>query len=137
MNKKGLLAFSKFSSVGVLNTIMDLVVYMLLTSFGMYYLVAQCLSYGTGVANSYMLNRKWTFQRKEPSTAKEVIKFLAVNLVTFICSSLILLLCHEYASFNLFVSKGAASIGSLGISFLLTNRYVFTKTMEGREHYER
>ncbi|AQX55098.1 GtrA family protein [Priestia flexa] len=137
MNKKGLLAFSKFSSVGVLNTVIDLSVYMVLLSFGMYYLIAQWISYGAGVANSYTLNRKWTFQRKEPSTVKEVTKFLVVNLVTFICSSLILLLCHEYASFNLFVSKGAASIGSLGINFVLTNRYVFTKTMEGREHYER
>ncbi|MEK1833354.1 GtrA family protein [Priestia megaterium] len=36
----------------------------MLSYLGVYYIIAQCVSYGCGVLNSYLLNRTWTFQQQ-------------------------------------------------------------------------
>jgi putative flippase GtrA len=52
----------KFGVVGVLNTGVDWGLYALLSG-GLLFrpAAAKAISYGAGVANSYLLNRKWTF----------------------------------------------------------------------------
>lgn len=56
--------YLKFCIVGGLNKAIDFLVFSFLSYLGVYYIIAQCVSYGCGVLNSYLLNRAWTFQQQ-------------------------------------------------------------------------
>ena len=61
--RHGLLRIGRFSIVGVLNTLVDLAVFMLLVKLLSVPLVpANLLAFAVALANSYVLNRLWTFR---------------------------------------------------------------------------
>lgn len=54
--------FIRFCVVGVLNTVIDLGLFALLTRLvGLDPLIANVLSFTTGATNSFLLNKYWTF----------------------------------------------------------------------------
>ena len=69
-NKNNITTLARFGTVGAGNTLIDFVVFFLLTSLRVPYLAAQLFSYSAGVANSYIWNRTWTFQVKEKRMAR-------------------------------------------------------------------
>ncbi|MGD0613127.1 MAG: GtrA family protein [Anaerolineales bacterium] len=72
----------KFGMVGVLNTVVDLGTYFVLTRWlGMAGLpvAAKSISYGVGILNSFFWNKTWTF-RSNASTWKTLIPFILVSL---------------------------------------------------------
>ena len=81
-NKKSFVQLIKFGIVGISNTFIDLLVTMILNAaFGIYY-VAKIIGYACGIINSYAWNSRWTFKEEHKKSAKEIISFVAVNLVT-------------------------------------------------------
>ena len=82
--KKSVIQFVKFNLVGLLNTLVDFLVYTLLTEgLGLVYLAAKAISYSCGVLNSFFFNSRWTF--KDPGRAglaKRFLPFVAVNLIS-------------------------------------------------------
>ena len=80
--KKSFVQLVKFVLVGVSNTLLDLVVTFALNAlFGVYYL-AKIIGYVCGIANSYFFNSRWTFREERKRDLREIITFVAVNLVT-------------------------------------------------------
>ncbi len=57
---------AKFVLVGILNTVLDIGLYLVLTRwigvFARWRVVAKGISYGAGVLNSFCWNRSWTFK---------------------------------------------------------------------------
>ena len=80
MNKKNIPTLVRFGTVGAGNTLVDFVVFFLLTSLHVPYLAAQLFSDSAGVANSYIWNRTWTFQVKEKAHGAEIVRFIMINL---------------------------------------------------------
>ena len=70
--KDGIVQLVKYNIVGVINTLVDFLVYQLLTYLGMKYAIAQCISYSCGILNSYFFNSRWTFKRDSGRSKKEV-----------------------------------------------------------------
>ena len=75
---KSFIQLIKFALVGVLNTLVDFLVYTLLVlvfgisennvfMIGLFTLIA----YACGVLNSFILNTRWTFRQEYKRTAKE------------------------------------------------------------------
>jgi len=62
---------AKFLLVGLMNTSIDLGLYYLLTRFVVAFanasIAAKGISYASGVVNSYLWNRSWTFQSDDRS----------------------------------------------------------------------
>ena len=119
---------AKFALVGVINTLVDAAVYFLLRLlpfFSEYYLAAQAISYTCGVINSLFMNKKFTFKEKGPMGARRVIAFFAVNLVSLGVSMAVIYLCKEQLLFGEVVSKGIATIFSMGVNFALNKLLVF------------
>ncbi|WP_050180053.1 GtrA family protein [Domibacillus robiginosus] len=112
----------KFGAVGVLNTAIDMLLFFTLWSIGVPYLLAQVVSYGAGMLNSFVWNRSWTFGVKERTSAEEVSKFIVLN-VTALCvsASLLFLLSGQ----PLFVSKIIATLSGLAITFSGSRFWVF------------
>jgi putative flippase GtrA len=116
--------FIKFVLVGLLNTGVDVAIFFLLTRSGVPYLGAQVFSYGCGAANSYLLNKVWTF-RSSGLSYGEVIRFTTVNLASLGISVLVLSLLHDGAGLDLAISKGGATITALAVNFLGNKLWVF------------
>lgn len=82
MKKESLGQFLKFALVGVLNTVVDFLVFQLLNlTLGWTYL-AQVIGYSAGVLNSYFWNSRWTFRKEHQRSAREAAAFVVVNLVS-------------------------------------------------------
>ena len=71
---------SKFAVVGVLNTAVDVGLYLALVhGLGVWPVAAKIVSYGAGVLNSFAWNRSWTF-RSQASAWRTLGPFVLVNL---------------------------------------------------------
>ncbi|MBT3318526.1 MAG: GtrA family protein [Clostridia bacterium] len=82
-HKKSTLQFGKFIVVGAINFLVDFGIFKLLTVvFGMLVAPANVISYTSGVVNSFLLNRYWTFKIKHKFVSVHFVKFVFVNLVS-------------------------------------------------------
>ncbi|MCH5278515.1 MAG: GtrA family protein [Christensenellaceae bacterium] len=84
--KKSFIQLIKFALVGASNTIIDFVVSLVLNAIFHWYYVAKVVGYCLGVANSYLLNSRWTFKEERRKDAREIISFIIVNLVVLLIS---------------------------------------------------
>jgi len=80
--------FIKFLLVGLLNTGIDFGVLNLLMfstgiTSGFYYSIFKAISFTCSVINSYILNKRWTFQRGKDIKKKEFSKFFTISLISF------------------------------------------------------
>ena len=100
---------------------------MLIPLFKQYYIAAQVLGYCAGVANSLVMNKRWTFSQKEPMTRRQLILFLLVNLAALGVSTGILVLTQEKLGMNRFAGKIVAVVCSMGVNFLGNKLMVFKK----------
>ena len=116
--------FIKFCLVGLLNTGVDVAIFFLLTRTGIPYLVAQVVSYSCGAANSYLLNKFWTFRSSGLSYA-EIVRFTAVNLISLGISVIVLSLLHDTAGMGLATAKAGATVAALAANFLGNKLWVF------------
>lgn len=116
----------KFNLVGVLNTLVDFGLFTLLHFLGNYYLAAQIVSFTGGMANSYLLNKYWTFEHSSnPVNGKEITRFLVINLCSLGASLLLLYLFHDVFSFHVLFSKVLATGVVLILNFAGYKLWVF------------
>ncbi len=81
-DKKTCIEFVKFSLVGCINTGLQYgVFYVLYAVCGVYYLTASAIGYCVGMANSFLLNKTWTFHSFRGKIKLEFPRFVIVNLV--------------------------------------------------------
>lgn len=70
----------KFFIVGGINTLISLIVFYLFNKvLGINHMISSVIGYGSGMANSYILNKKWTFKDNDNKIFIQLMKFIAVN----------------------------------------------------------
>lgn len=118
--------FIKFAVVGVLNSAIQYVVFLLLYSLnGTQYLLASIIGYLAGMTNSYILNRRWTFGSRNQQLLTELSKFVTVNLISLGANLGLLLLL---VSTGVMVPQWAqvlAITGSTLVNFVLNKVWTF------------
>jgi len=118
--------FIKFGLVGVLNTAVDFAVYTLLFWVGVPYLLAQCVSFAAGTANSYVLNRAWTFQAKGPQGASgQLARHVTWNVIVLLLSLGLLYLFSDGLGLHPLVAKVAVTVVSTIVNFVGSKLWVF------------
>ncbi len=80
--------FGKFAAVGVLNTFVDIGVLNLeILVFGTPaawpYRIFKAISFLAATTNSFLWNKFWTFNSREPANANQTVKFYLVAIVGF------------------------------------------------------
>ncbi len=95
MKKENLGQFLKFAMVGVLNTVVDFLVFQLLNLTLQWTYLAQVIGYCAGILNSYFWNSRWTFRREHTRSVREMLSFVAVNLVSLGVSLGVIWLCRN------------------------------------------
>lgn len=117
--------FIKFNLVGLLNTALDFAIFALLTWLSVYYIIAQCISYGMGMLNSYTLNKYWTFAQKGRLEPKQAIRFIVLNLGSLLLSLLLLALLKDHWHIKLLLAKLIATVVTTLINFAGSKLWVF------------
>jgi len=118
---------ARFAAVGVLNTAIDLGLFALLyMGAGLPLLIANSLSYGAGIANSFLWNKFWTFRetRSQGRLKRQVPLFVAINLVGLGLSNATIWLLAPL------MPAIAAKVAAVGATFAwnywASRRYVYT-----------
>ncbi len=78
--------FFRFAIVGGINTLIDFGILNLLMAVtniyaGFYYALFKAISFFCAVLNSYVLNKRWTFQKKDKFQFQEFLKFILISLI--------------------------------------------------------
>jgi putative flippase GtrA len=119
-----LVQVKRFSLVGVLNTLVDFLVYALLVRAGLHYLASQAVAYACGLGCSFVLNRSWTFGHRG---ADRLLfpRFLAVNLCAWGVLELALFILVGRAGLPAILGKVLATPFSLTVNFVGNRFWVF------------
>jgi putative flippase GtrA len=73
--------FFAFCLVGVVNTLLNIIIYRILIAIGVYYWIAWPVGYCVGLINSYILNSVWTFAQAEGiKDLAKFARFVVVNV---------------------------------------------------------
>ncbi len=120
--------FMKFGIVGVMNTIIDYLIFSgLVYLFHVYFLIANVISFSVAVMNSYIFNRRWTFRSDNPAWRKEATKFLAVNLIGLGLSEVLLSLFVHGFDLSKLLAKALAVVVVLCWNFVGTKLWAFRR----------
>lgn len=89
----------RFLLTGGINTAVGYGTFAFLIFIGVHYLVANVISTSVGVACSYILNKYFTFQKKEKSMS-EVFRFVSVYAASFVLGNVLLFVLVDKMSLS-------------------------------------
>lgn len=119
---------SRFSLVGVSNTIIDFLMFTILHGvFGVNYIVSQVSGYSFGVINSFLFNKKWTFNDNNSSkrTVYELIQFVIVNLISLVVTVIAMKFLVKNFNINVYISKIIVTFIAQIVNFICYKFWVF------------
>lgn len=117
-----------YGIIGSSSALLDFLIFTLLTEvFGVYYLVANCISVTCGLTNSFILNRKYNFKVTD-KTLKRAIMFFAVGYCGLALNSTLLYVFINFAHFATPVAKLCAMAIEVLLQFLVNSFVTFRKT---------
>ncbi|MDP4144456.1 MAG: GtrA family protein [Bacillota bacterium] len=120
---------SRFSVTGVLNTLIDFAVFTIAHSLlGIGYTVSQVAGYSFGVINSFVFNKKWTFQNQNADkiVIRELIQFIIINLISLTITILCMKLLVNNLGLNVYVSKIIVTLVAQVTNFIGYKLWVFS-----------
>jgi putative flippase GtrA len=132
-NRKMLAAqFVRFNLVGLLNTAIDFVLFTLFIWLGVYYLLAQIIAYGAGMANSFLLNNRYTFSKGQAavtgtSERKKQLRFVAWNGIVLGISLLLLAVFTKLFRMDEVLAKAFVTVVTVSINFYGSKKWVFVQ----------
>jgi len=135
-----------FSVIGILNTSIDIGVFMFLKYIfqidnqSIWLIVINLISIILAIIFSYFANKYFTFKNKSKTNTKEVTSFIFVNVFGFIVNTSILRLVISILPYNdisisfipflinsALIGKILATAGSMIVSFIGYKLFVFNK----------
>src|SRR2546428_3045556 len=92
--------FLRYCLVGGANTLMDLLMLNVLlwrfsTNNVLVLVVYNSVAYSSGAVTSFFLNKYWTFRRKQPTTGREVVRFVIILALEILYSNGLVWLAGE------------------------------------------
>lgn len=119
--------FVKFGMIGVLNTVVDLGSYYVMNKLiGIGPYLSQILSFLIAALNSFILNKFWTFEKRNPVTKTEAVRYLITNAGYLTCSLLIMRLFISLFSLDPFVAKFPTAALMVFFNYLMAKFWVFS-----------
>ena len=116
-----------YGLIGSSSALLDFIIFTLLTEvLGIYYLVANCISVTCGLANSFILNRKYNFKVTD-RTFKRAILFFVVGYFGLAINSALLYVFITYALFARPIAKICAMAIEVLLQFTFNSLVTFKK----------
>lgn len=135
----------RFSLVGLLNTALDLLVFngfvwLLPTRNTAMLLIYNSIAYAIGGINSFLLNKYWTFGRRQATSVGEVSRFIVTTLLGILCNDILIWLSGNFfhsliADTRLWanITKIIAITGTVLISYMGMRLWVFMTPTQYRK----
>lgn len=123
--ESGINKFIKFGLVGVLNTLINWIIFALLNFVGVYYIVANVIAYAIATANSYIWNSKWVFKYNGEDKKETTAKFIILNLIGLALNTAILYFLVDILSFNKLVGLVITTAIVMVINYIVNKIWVF------------
>lgn len=119
---------SRFSMVGIANTLVDFLVFTIsynIIGFG--YGISQVAGYSFGIINSFIFNRRWTFQARSSNKKAfyELLKFIAVNMISLCLSVSAMDFMAGRLNLNVYLAKVIVTLLAQVTNFLGYKLWVF------------
>ena len=117
----------RFAIVGLTTTALDLGLFgALAVVAGIMPVVANIVSYSSGIVASFILNRGWTFgERRSEAAHRHAIKFVVTNLAGLAISTAIVALLVLALDVPRFAAKGASLPVVFAWNYALARFWVF------------
>lgn len=120
---------SRFSIVGITNTCIDFLMFTIFNELvGVGYTISQVFGYGFGIMNSFIFNKKWTFQDRKANKRilYELLQFIIVNLISLIITVIVMNLLVKNLNMNVYVAKVMVTLTAQITNFLAYKLLVFS-----------
>jgi len=128
---KKYMSLIRFGIVGVINTGVDFGVFTLYNAaLGGDPLTGQVLGYCAGFANSFIMNKLWTFESKKSKigTHVQLVKFALVNLASLVLSLIGMKILNGNLEINKYYAKVAVTALTQIVNYLGYKIWVFKNT---------
>jgi putative flippase GtrA len=119
----------KFSLVGILNTLLDAGIYLILTGwlgFGSLPVLAKGIAYSIGMVNSFILNRTWTFN-SDVKVRRAGGIFVMAQITALGINTGFLALCLILLHLPDLMALGVATLTTFGWNFVINKVVVFRR----------
>ena len=123
----GVIRFIKFGMVGVINTLINWIIFFILNALGMYYILANIIAYILGTVNSYLWNTLWVFKYKDKASTETTIKFIILNLIGLGLNTGILYVLVDLCNLNKFIGLVITTGIVMIINYVVNKLLVFSK----------
>ena len=123
----GVIRFVKFGMVGVINTLVNWIIFFILNALGMYYILANIIAYTLGTIHSYLWNTLWVFKYKEKASTDTTIKFVILNVVGLGLNTGILYVLVDLCNLNKFIGLVITTGIVMIINYVVNKLWVFSK----------
>lgn len=120
----------KFSCVGVINTLIDWIVFFIMsTLLHIAVQITQPVAYMCGVIVSYLGNKFFTFKSNKKVSVWETTKFLIINILSLGASTLVITLLVNKLGWNEYIAKIPATCAAMIINFVGSRFFVFADSI--------
>jgi len=119
---------SRFSIIGIMNTLIDFVVFTIFHSFfGINYTISQIAGYSFGVVNSFIFNKNWTFEHRNTNkkTVHEFLQFIIINLISLIITIICMRFLINDFAINVYIAKIIVTLVAQITNFIAYKLWVF------------
>lgn len=125
------LPFIKYSIVGGICTILNLILFYVLVQIGVHYIAANVISYVLAIVLNYLLNKCFVFlgiakSKKRNGKVKRFSKFLCIRLLNMLFDNIVFYSMVTVLRRDVFLTRIVLTIGGLVFSYYFINRFVFT-----------
>lgn len=116
----------KFGVVGIINTIIDFLVYFVLTHFlGFYFIAAHVCSFFIAAINSFFWNAIWTFGNlKRDQIFKQVFRFILIAVAGLAISTATITFAEQVVD-NIYFAKIIATVVTFAWNYTGSFLFVF------------
>lgn len=119
--------FIKFGLVGVLNTLINWILFILLNSFGIYYIISNVIAYSISTLNSYLWNSKWVFKYSGDNVKETSLKFIVLNVIGLTLNTIILYLLVDIVGLNKLIALVITTGIVMILNYFINKLWVFKK----------
>ena len=119
--------FIKFGLVGVLNTIINWILFILLNSMGVYYIISIIIAYSISTLNSYLWNSKWVFKYTGDNVNQTTFKFITLNIIGLVLNTIILFLLVDIIKLPKIIALIIATGVVMILNYFINKLWVFKK----------
>jgi len=122
--------FVKYGVVGASNTVLTFIVYTVLVTLGVLYLVAVVIGYAVGSLNSYILNRHWTFRARDIAHTTAGTRFAVVQVAAIGANVLLLWVFVHHLGIAKIPAQAILTIPVLAVTFFVNRYWSFARPQE-------